>query len=83
MLEYKTLRSSELANSVSNNYNGCKLDFQDVSHIKTVQILTIDTKLSETINTPKVSPMYILFLFVDSTSVDSEEFVNPGVMSKT
>lgn len=56
-LEYETIKSSELANSVSNNYKtGTKLDFKDVCHIKSTQILTTDTKLSETINTSKVSP---------------------------
>ena len=75
-------KNSELNHQVSNAYQtGIKLDFTDVSHIKSVQILTTDTKLSETINTPKVSPWFILFLFINPSSVGSENFENPGVTS--
>ena len=61
--------------------NGTKLDFTDYSHIKSVQILTTDAKLSETINTYKISPGFLSFLFVDPSWVDSERFQNPGVKS--
>ena len=58
---------------------GVKLDFEDVCHVKTMQILTTDTKLSETVNTPKVSPKYMLILFRDTTNTDNEVYSNPGV----
>ena len=63
-LENQNVKSSELAGRVRSNYHsGAKLDFEDVCHIKTIQILTTDEKLSETVNTPKVSPIYMLILF--------------------
>ena len=49
--------------------------------MKTIQILTTDEKLSETVNTPKVSPIYMLILFKDASETDSEKYVNPGVMT--
>ena len=45
------------------------------------QILTTDEKLSEAVNTPKVSPIYMLILFKNASDTDSEKFVNPGVKS--
>ena len=81
-LEYQTIKSSDLAGRVRSNYqSGTKLDFEDVSHVRTIQILTTDTKLSETINTPKVSPIYLLILFRKASDTDSENYVNPGVKS--
>ena len=68
----------------SSEYNylsGSKLDFEDVCHVKTIQILTTDEKLSETVNTPKLSPIYLLILFRNASDADSENFVNPGVKS--
>ena len=56
-----------------------KLDFEYVCHVKTIQILTSDEKLSETVNTPKVSPKYMLILFKDASETDSEKNVNPGL----
>ena len=71
-----------MAGRVRGNYqSGTKLDFVDVCHVKTMQILTTDEKLSETVNTPKVSPIYMLILFKDASETDSEKFVNPGVKS--
>ena len=81
-LEYQTVKSAELAGRVRDNYrSGTKLDFQDVCHVKTIQILTTDEKLSETVNTPKVSPIYILILFRNVSDDNSENYVNPGVKS--
>ena len=81
-LEYQTVKSSKLASRVEENYrSGTKLDFEDVCHVKTIQILTTDEKLSETVNTPKVSPIYMLILFKNASDTDSEVFVNPGVKS--
>ena len=81
-LEYQTVKSSELASKVRNNYrSGTKLDFEDVCHVKTIQILTTDEKLSETVKTPIVSPIYMLILFKDASETDSEKYVNPGVKS--
>ena len=58
-LEYHTVKSSELG--VREGYRaGTKLDFEDVSHVKTIQIQTTDEKLSETVKTPKVLPIYML-----------------------
>ena len=79
-LEYQTVKSSELAGRVRDNYrSGTKLDFEDVYHVKTMQILTSDEKLSETVNTPKVSPIYMLILFKDARETDAEKYVNSGV----
>ena len=81
-LEYQTVKSHELADRVRDNYSsGTKLDFEDVCHVKTIQILTTDEKLSETVNTPKVSPIYMLILFRDASETDSEKFASPGVKS--
>ena len=81
-LEYQTVKSSELAARVRANYQtGTKLDFEDVCHVKTIQILTSNEKLSETVNTPKVSPIFMLILFRNASDADSENFVNPGVKS--
>ena len=81
-LEYQTVKSGELAGRVRENYrSGTKLDFEDVCHVKTMQILTTDEKLSETVNTPKVSPIYMLILFRHASETDSEKFANPGVKS--
>ena len=57
------------------------MDFKDICHVKTIQILTTDEKLSETVNTPKVSPIYMLILFKMASEADSEKFENPGVKS--
>ena len=46
-----------------------------------MQILTSDTKISETVNTPKVSPKYLLILFRNASEVDNEKYENPGVKS--
>ena len=63
-LEYQTIESKELASGVQSGYKiGVKLDFEDVCHVKAMQILTTDTKISETVNTPKISPKYMLILF--------------------
>ena len=79
-LEYQTIKSKSLADGIQNGYrSGVKLDFEDVNHVRTIQIETSDTKLSETINTPKISPNYLLILFRDSTDVDNEKYVNPSV----
>ena len=81
-MEYQTVKSGELTARVQSNYlSGTKLDFEDVSHVKTMQILTTDEKLSETVNTPKMSPMYMLILFKNASDADSENFINPGVKS--
>ena len=81
-LEYQTVKSSDLAGRVRSNYqSGTKLDFEDVCHVKTLQILTTDTKLSETVNAPKISPMYLLILFQKASDTDSENYVNPGIKS--
>ena len=80
-LEYQTVKSGELAGRQENYRSGTKLDFEDVCHVKTIQILTSDEKLSETVNTPKVSPIYILILFKDASETDSEKYFNPGVKS--
>ena len=57
-LEYQTVKSPELSSGVMDNYrSGTKLDFEDVCHVKSIQILTTDEKLSERVNTPKVSPI--------------------------
>ena len=81
-MEYQTVKSPELAGGVRDNYrSGTKLDFEDVCHVKTIQILTTDEKLSETVNTPKVSPIYMLILFKNASETDSEKFENPGVKS--
>ena len=64
-----------------NHRSGTKLDFQDVRPVKTIQILTTDEKLSETVNTPKVSPIYILILFRDAIETDAGKYFNPGVKS--
>ena len=79
-LEYQTIKSKDLANGVQDGYKmGTKLDFEDVCHVKTMQILTTDTKLSETVNTPKISPKYMLILVRDTTNVDNEVYANLGV----
>ena len=79
-LEYQTIKSKALANGVQNGYRtGVKLDFEDVCHVRTIVINTADTKLSETINTPKISPKYLLILFRDLTDTDNENYVNPKV----
>ena len=81
-LEYQTIKSKELAGGVQAGYkSGVKLDFEDVCHVKSMQILTSDTKISETINTPKVSPMYLLILFRNASEVDNKKYENPGVKS--
>ena len=81
-LEYQTIKSKELASGVQAGYkSGVKLDFDDVCHVKSIHILTTDTKLSETVNFPKVSPKYILILFRNASEVDNEKYENPGVKS--
>ena len=81
-LEYQKIKSGSLANSVREGYRfGTKLDFEDVCNVKTMQILTTDEKLSETVNTPKVSPICMLTLFKDASETDSEKYANPGVKS--
>ena len=81
-LEYQTIKSKELASAVQTGYkSGVKLDFEDVCHVKSIQIATSDTKLSETVNTPKVSPKYILILFRNSSESDNEVYANAGVKS--
>ena len=61
-LEYQTVKSGELAARVQGNYlSGIKLDFEDVCHVKTIQILTTDEKLSETVNTPRLIQSICLF----------------------
>ena len=81
-LEYQTIKSKELASEVQAGYkSGVKLDFEDVCHVKSMQILTTDTKISETINTPKVGPMYLLILFRNASEVNNEKYENPGVKS--
>ena len=79
-LEYQTIKSSELAKSIAFGYKiGVKLDFQDVSHFKSFMPETSDTKVSQTINSPKVSPICILMLFKNPTGTDPEQFENPGI----
>ena len=81
-LEYQTIKSKDLASAVQSGYkSGVKLDFEDVCHVKPFQILTTDTKISETVNFPKVSPKYLLILFRKADEVDNEKYENPGVKS--
>ena len=81
-LEYQTIKSKELASAAHAGYkSGVKLDFEDVCHVKPFQILTTDTKISETVNFPKVSPKYLLILFRKSDEADNEKYENPGVKS--
>ena len=79
-LEYQTIKSKALANGVQQGYRtGVKLDFEDVSHVKTFEVKTTDTKISLTVNTPKISPKYLLILFRDLTDTDNENYANPKV----
>ena len=81
-MEYQTIKSKELASGVQAGCkSGVKLDFEDVCHVKSMQILTTDTKISETVNVPKVSPKYLLILFRNASEVDNEKYENPGVKS--
>ena len=80
--KYQTIKLGPLASGVREGYRaGTKLDFGDVCRVKSTQILSTDKKISETINTPKVSPKFMLILFRDASETDSEKFSNPGVKS--